>query len=133
MKQRCKCPFVFSFFNKNSFRIAATVGTSQSPRSIKQLCANMRGKIEPGHPDETKGRENDNDAYVFDDRPNNYLDLPRWPSDRYVYLETSTLQRSRGRAPDGRAITRSFGNDRRMFSANDTQVSTKRQREHRDW
>lgn len=48
----------------------------------------MRGKIEPGHPGETKGRENDNDAYVFDDRPTNYLDLPRWPPDRYVYLET---------------------------------------------
>lgn len=32
-----------------------------------------------------------------------------------------------------RATTRSFGNDRRMFSANDTQVSTMRQRERRDW
>lgn len=47
-----------------------------------QICA---AKLNRGTRGETKGRENDNDAYVFDDRPTNYLDLPRWPADRYTY------------------------------------------------
>ena len=52
MKQRCKCPFVFSFFNKNSFRIPARpIATSQKPAVDKAtLCKYARQNWTWGSP-----------------------------------------------------------------------------------